>query len=173
MRFWFFLENKMDAAVLPIIFASSLEKSDVMNVKDLILMVEKRPTKTMFENHKFLRNLPKTMKIEISEIIEDDPLLAFYRAIIPYFEGDIKIFYSFPSQLPGNNWFYEDDIMGENPKTNSVTIVSPYEQSSDSPDIHFHQFDKSCKYLFIDMYSMDDQFSVVLITKYLINLIFM
>ena len=40
----------MDPAVLPIIFASSLEKSDSMNVKDLILMVEKRPTKTMFEN---------------------------------------------------------------------------------------------------------------------------
>ena len=55
------------------------------------------------------------MKIEISEIIEDDPLLVFHRAIIPHFEGDIKILYSFLSQLPGNNWFYEEDIMGENP----------------------------------------------------------
>ena len=56
------------------------------------------------------------MKIEISKIIENDPLLAFYRAIIPHFEGDIKVFYSFPLQCPPNNWLSAEVIMGENPK---------------------------------------------------------
>merc|ERR1712074_20412 len=113
-----FQENA-DPAPLLLLLASSLKKSDVINVKDLILLVEKLPT--MFENPKFLKNLPKTMKIEISERIENSPLLAFYRAIIPHFEGDIKIFYSFPSQWPLSNHFTAKVIMGESPKTNSVT----------------------------------------------------
>ena len=59
-----FQENA-DPAPLPLLLASCLKESDVINVKDLTFLVEKLPT--MFENPKFLRNLPKTMKIEISK----------------------------------------------------------------------------------------------------------
>merc|ERR1712074_28836 len=47
-----FRENA-DPLALPRLLASSLEKSDVINVKHLILLVEKLPT--MFENPKFLK----------------------------------------------------------------------------------------------------------------------
>ena len=66
-----------------------MRKREFISSVDLILLSEKLPN--MFSEKKFLRHLPKTINIR-NEKFSYEEVKRMLRNIVPYFEGDIKVF---------------------------------------------------------------------------------